>query len=174
MEKMRREFNLPGLFYVDTWPLSVPLMIISEPSVAAQITQSRSLPKHPLVMDVLRGLIGDHSIFSTEGQEWRALRSMFNPGFSLAHLMTLVPFIADEVMIFHNKLQEFAKTGETFPMNERATYLTIDVIGKVMMGEEFNSQTSHNDIVATFMTAMNCTWAHTDIPRKVTHAPLLW
>lgn len=81
-----------------------------------------------------------------EGHEWKVWRSIFNPGFAPANLMGLVPNIVEEVEVFARVLGEWADGGEVVILEEVATKVTVDVIGKVVLdtkvGREFLSPTS--------------------------------
>ncbi|KUI59725.1 hypothetical protein VP1G_06949 [Cytospora mali] len=68
-----------------------------------------------------------------QGEEWKALRRRFNPGFAPQHLMTLLPSIMDKASIFLNRLDDLARTGETFSLQGLATNLTFDVIGSLVL-----------------------------------------
>ena len=93
---------------------------------------------------------------------------MFNPGFASGHLMTLLPYMVDMSVTFCEKLREKAKTGEIVEMEELATRLTIDIMGKIVLqvcptvpcnvvstnilssDADFNAQNAPNAIVETF------------------------
>ena len=47
--------------------------------------------------------------------------------------MTLVPGIVDDSIIFTEKLASHAAKGEVFRLEEDATRLTVDIIGKVTL-----------------------------------------
>lgn len=86
----------PGLgpvFYLDNWPFSAPILVIASPTSAYQITQEHSLPKFPALRHFLRPLTGEYDLVTMEGELWKTWRSIYNPGFSSSHLMTLVPDI---------------------------------------------------------------------------------
>jgi cytochrome P450 len=174
MTLLQRQHNLPGLFYIDTWPITVPMLIITEPSIAAQVTQKPSLPRHSLVKEALRNLTGPRSIFDTNGQEWKSLRSLFNPGFASTHLNALVPGIADHVMVFHSKLLAHARKGDVFPVENMVTSLTLDVIGQVVLGQNLDSQNGNSPIADTFRKGVNTQWSHMDLIGKMKGIPMLW
>jgi cytochrome P450 len=148
---IRKKYNLGKVFYVDFWPLGPRNLFIADPEIASQyITTTQSLPKSPLVSDYLHKLLGPNNMVSLEGPKWKALRSMFNPGFASAHLMTLVPYIVDQSLVFCDVLRESAASNTLIEMEELATRLTVDIIGKVVLDSDFNAQRSENPIVSTF------------------------
>ena len=72
-------------------------------------------------------------IVSSDGPLWKTWRSAFNPGFSVSHIMTMMPGIVDDVATFARILHEKAVTNELFRMEHLATRLTVDVIGRVVL-----------------------------------------
>lgn len=54
---IKDKYGLGHVFYLDLWPLADPMMLIHDPGVAAQITQTKNLPKHTLVKKFLRGMV---------------------------------------------------------------------------------------------------------------------
>ena len=121
-------------FYMDLWPIGPRWLFITDPELASHyVTTGTSLPKSKLVVAFLSKLLGDNNMVSVDGPQWKKLRTMFNPGFSSVHLMTLVPYMVDASVTFCEVLREKAKTEEVFEMEEYATRLTIDIIGKVVL-----------------------------------------
>ncbi len=132
MHALREEYNLGPIFYVDTWPAVSPTMVIESPDIAQQILGQHRLLKHP-EGKLIVPLVGEESLVLIEGQKWKKWRAAFNPGFSAGHLMTLVPGIVDTGTIFTEILTEHANNGNVFRLEEAATNLTVDVIGKIVM-----------------------------------------
>lgn len=87
---------------------------------------------------------------AADGPEWKTWRSAFNPGFSAAHLMTLMPIIVDDVEVFCKILEQRAAEDRPFRMEHLATRLTIDIIGKIVLDTHFNSQVGENELVSAF------------------------
>lgn len=92
-----------------------------------------------------------------EGLEWKNARALFNPGFTLAHLTTLVPSIVNEAIIFRNVLGKFADSGEVHPIEPAASCAAIDVMAHVVLGISLNSQTSENEFVEYFRKSISWT-----------------
>lgn len=148
---IRKKYGLGNIFYVDFWPLGPRSLFIADPELSSQyVTTAQSLPKSSLTTDFLGRLLGSNNMVGLEGAQWKALRSMFNPGFASAHLMTLVPYIVDQSLVFCDVLKEAAESNELVEMEELATRLTVDIIGKVVLDSDFNAQRSENPIVSTF------------------------
>ena len=70
---------------------------------------------------------------SMDGPEHKRWRAIFNPGFSSAHIMTLVDGIVDDSLIFMEILGRHAKEQGIFSLEEAATRATVDIIGRVVL-----------------------------------------
>lgn len=133
-DQLKRAFpHLGPVFYIDSWPFVPRILVVASPTSAYQITQEHSLPKYPATRKFLRPLTGESGLITMEGQLWRTWRTIYNPGFSAAHLKTLVPDIVDETVIFCNILREHARSRDIFPLKHATGNLTMDVIGRVVM-----------------------------------------
>ncbi|KAI7708904.1 hypothetical protein KC353_g10730, partial [Hortaea werneckii] len=103
---IRDHFGLGDYFYVDPWPFGDPIMMIFDADIMNQFTVKQSLPKHPEVEKFMRNIGGPGNMVSSEGVEWKKWRSAFNPGFAASHLMSLVPLIVDDVLIFNDIMKK--------------------------------------------------------------------
>jgi len=132
--QIRREIPDVGpVFYLDMWPFTLPILVVSSPSAAYQLTQERSPPKTEGLRRFMRPLAQNEDLVSLEGQPWKHWRNVFNPGFSAGHLINLVPQIAKEVSTFCEILRERAQVGDLFPLEEATVNLTMDTIGRVAL-----------------------------------------
>lgn len=127
------------------------MLMILDSDLMAQCTVKHSVPKHDAVKDFMVHLGGPGNLVSSEGNEWKKWRSAFNPGFSVGHLMTLVPTIVDDCAVYCDILTQHAKKGDLFRMEAATTKLTVDIIGKVIMDLSFNSQKGKHELVDAFM-----------------------
>lgn len=132
-EVRKRYPNLNTAFYLDNWPFGPLVLIVLDPDMSYQLTQANSLPKHEGLRHFVRPIAGKDALVTLEGPVWKRWRTIFNPGFSLSHIMTLVPSIVEEMMIFKNILQAHAEKGDIFHLEEMSLNLTIDIIGRVVM-----------------------------------------
>ena len=121
------------VFYLDMWPFASPILVVSSPSAAYQVTQEHSLPKSDELRRWMKPLTGNKDLVSLEGQAWKRWRNVYNPGFSASHLMYLVPQITKEVSTFCEVLRERAQAGSTFPLEAATVNLTMDTIGRVVL-----------------------------------------
>ena len=148
---IQKKYNMGDFFYVDWWPLGPRWLFMSDPELISQyVTTAQNLPKSILETAFLDKFLGDSNMVSIEGEKWKTQRSMFNPGFSTAHLMTLVPYIVDSSLVFCDVINQKAKTNHLFQLEGVGTHLTIDIIGKVVLDSDFDSQKALHPIVETF------------------------
>jgi cytochrome P450 len=149
---IKQKYNMPSVFYMDLWPISGSSMIFCDDPVysAKYATTGTSLPKARSASDFLDEFLGPDNLVTAEGAHWKSLRGIFNPGFSAAHLMTLVPYMVDSSMTFLDILGQKAQSNELFQLEEYATRLTIDIIGKVVLNADFDSQRHDHPLVTTF------------------------
>ncbi|KAJ9603403.1 hypothetical protein H2200_012181 [Cladophialophora chaetospira] len=148
---IRKKYDMGDVFYVDWWPLGPRWVFIADPELASKfLTTGQSLPKSRLVTGYLAKLLGSSNMVSLEGQAWKSLRSIFNPGFSASHLITLVPYIVDSSLVFLDLLREKARTNELIQLDPLSIGFAIDIIGKVVMDSDFDSQKHPHPIVSTF------------------------
>lgn len=96
--------------------------------------------------------VGTQSIITTHGEQHRFWRKVFDAGFSSSHLASLTPMIVERVKIFTEKLEAQAKTEEVLPLLPSTKSLTLDIIGRVTMAADFNTQKQSNEIVDAFLT----------------------
>ena len=132
--------DLGPVFYVDTWPFGPAMLVVTAPEQAYQITQVQSLPKFRALADYMRPVTGGNDMITLEGNEWKKWRSIFNPGFKSGHLITLLPEMVKEVSTFCNILRDLAGNNRIFSMDQVATRLSLDIIGRVVL--YFRSSTS--------------------------------
>lgn len=149
---VKERYNLGDYFYLDPWPLGDPILAIFDTDLMTECVVKHSLPKHPAIEEFIQHLGGPGNLVSAEGTEWKKWRSAFNPGFSAQHLVTLVPSIVDQCSIFCEIMTERAKKNELFRMEQAATKLTVDIIGKVILDLSFNSQKGPNELVDAFIS----------------------
>jgi cytochrome P450 len=87
---VREKYDLPPVFYLDLEPVDRSILVILDPQAAEEVSQNSNLPKHEQVRNVLEPLMGPQNLLTTDGALWKKWRTIFNPGFSVQHLMTQV------------------------------------------------------------------------------------
>ncbi|KAF2192569.1 cytochrome protein [Zopfia rhizophila CBS 207.26] len=144
---LTKDYDLPPVFYVDVHPVNAPMMVILDPETAQEVSANSGLPKHPNISDFIAPLAGKENLVTMEGSLWKKWRSIFNPGFSTSHLMAQIPTIVSCAQEFVRILDKHAARKDVFRLEEEATKVTIDVIGKVVCDHDFNSLTTDNEFV---------------------------
>lgn len=133
-DMIRRELpDLGPVYYLDTWPFGPQMLIVASPSSLYQVTQEHSLPKYHAMKTFLQPITEGLDIVTMEGQAWKIWRSIFNPGFSASHLMTLTSCIVEETRKFCDLLQGYLQSDQVFRMKDLTDYLALDVIGRVVL-----------------------------------------
>ncbi|KAF1733590.1 putative sterigmatocystin biosynthesis P450 monooxygenase stcS [Beauveria bassiana] len=141
---MHDALGKPPLMFVDMWPASKPVVLLTSHELAEQMARSSSKfpfspPKASAIKDLVH-LTGQQSILTSEGQEWKRLRKTYSLAFAPAHLMSLLPCMVEKLTPTIARLTAFSQTQESFSLFNVAASLTIDVIGAVVMDEEFHAQ----------------------------------
>ena len=133
-DMIRRELpDLGPLFYLDTWPFGPQMLVVASPGSLHQITQQRSLPKYHALKSFLLPIADGFDIVTMEGKLWKKWRSIFNPGFSASHLVTLTSGIVEETATFCEILGTHLNNRAVFQMKDLTDFLAMDVIGRVVM-----------------------------------------
>jgi cytochrome P450 len=123
-----------GLCIIDTWPFSLPLLVISTPTAANALQKySSSLSKPDDVNSPLNTLCTGSSMMTMPEDQWKQWRVLFNPSFSITYLTQLAPTIASEISILCEKLREIARAGKVIQLEPLASRLTIDVVGRISL-----------------------------------------
>lgn len=135
-----RKYNLPGLFYLDLWPIAWGQIVVTDPDLALDVTVVRNHPKHEAIGLIVNPIIGDSNIVSTDGPRWKHLHKMVSPAFSISYITEMRPMVAAEVMKFRSILQQKAESGETFRLEDCTHNLTFDVISTAAFGQSLDAQ----------------------------------
>lgn len=132
--QVQRQFpGLGQMFYLDTWPFSLQMLVVAAPDPAYQFIQSHSLPKSYTLGEYMHPITGGNNLVTMEGNEWKTWRNIFNPGFSSGHLMTLIPAIMKDVSTFCEILRTASTGSEIVSMDSLTTRLSLDIIGRVAL-----------------------------------------
>ncbi|GKT46348.1 cytochrome P450 monooxygenase aflN [Colletotrichum spaethianum] len=104
---------LDQAFYLDQCAFAKPILIVSSPDGARQLTQGHSLGKEPGQQMVLKPLPGGYDLDTMEGDEWKLWHNVLSPGFQVSNIAALVPSLANMANIFCNRLRQSAQRNET-------------------------------------------------------------
>lgn len=97
-----------------------------------QVYEVRNYHKSPRYQDLLP-LLGAQSMVLSEGEDWRAQRDAFNPGFSSTFLRAALPGFVDCTKHLITRLEQAADDGQVVFMHYLAVAVTLEVICKVLM-----------------------------------------
>jgi cytochrome P450 len=125
--QLSRSFSM-GIFYVDLYPFSYPLIVVFSPFLASQV-ESLDLTKPNDIYGKVDAITDGPSLLTMHGDIWKRWRKMFNPGFSETCMMGLADGIAQEVGVFCEVLKNMAIEERMFQLEEATLRLTFDVIG---------------------------------------------
>jgi cytochrome P450 len=143
-----QDYNFRGLYYVDTYPMMEPLVVIIDPEVARQIqTSPKMFTRHPELLRLLKDFLGAKGVFFAFGETWSKTRGWFKPAFSMSHLLTLVPGgMLEETLVLKEILTELATSKQTFRMFDLLHRFTFDLIGRTVADVRTKSQTEYSAI----------------------------
>lgn len=121
-----------GAFYLNLWPFNNPVIVVTSPFVASQV-EDAFLDKPANICATLEIINGGPSLQTMHGATWREWRSMLNPGFAPGYMTKQASILADEVMAFCELLQDRAKSGVMFQLEEYTLRLTFDIIARITL-----------------------------------------
>ncbi|KAL8716977.1 MAG: hypothetical protein Q9225_005738 [Loekoesia sp. 1 TL-2023] len=142
--------NIGPVFYVDTWPFGPPILALTSADAANQATVAHSLPKFAMLREYMKPMTGGIDLTTLEGRQWKTWRTVFNPGFSANYLMTMVPQMLKDVLVFCDILEQRVAGGHIFSLDPLTINLNLDIIGRLALDVVFNAQRERN----SFTTAL--------------------
>jgi cytochrome P450 len=122
-----------GAALLDMWPLTRPMLVVFNPEMMAQFCQDVSLLKADLITEEFTPFTGCKDLLSLEGQEWKKWRKIFNPGFSVQNIATMVPAMIEEISVFRDWLIATAASDQTVKLEPSALKMTVDVIARSVL-----------------------------------------
>ncbi|KAK4629585.1 Cytochrome P450 monooxygenase [Fulvia fulva] len=147
---VKEYYNLPDVFYFDPWPLGPQIMLIFNADMMHAVSVATSLPKHPVTLDFMKNFGGPGNLVSSEGKEWKRWRSAFNPGFAPAQLMSMLPVVVDECQRFCDIMSTHAKNNDIIRLEQYATNLTVNIIGKIVLDLDLKAWEGRNPLLTAF------------------------
>ena len=78
-------------------------------------------------------ITGGQDIITMNGEPWKHCRSVFNPGFQPSYLVSQVPGIVQEVMVYREILYERCREQKLFQLDPITLNLTMDVIARATL-----------------------------------------
>lgn len=136
-----QKYDLKGIFYMDLWPVADSQVVITDIDLMDQVHVKRAFPQHKLAGDFMAPIIGRDNIATSNGKTWKMLHNAMAPAFAPSHVKNLITVMTEEVLIFRNTLDEYAKTGEVFSLEETAAKLIFDVVARIVFHFPLHAQT---------------------------------
>ena len=153
-ERLANHFpNSDSVCYMDMWPFSPPLMVVSSPDTASQAVQQQSLRKPSTLMDLFYPITGGPDLIFMNGEQWKKSRGVFNPGFNPSYLVSQVPAIVEEVVISKDILQAAGQQAKVFQLDPVTLNLTLDVIARITF--DMSQIDFHNTFANTLLGIFN-------------------
>lgn len=131
----RKHFSKQGVFYIDLWPVSGLFLINVSPHVANRIHANPkiSMERPGLLPRFFKPICGGPNMFDLPEKKWKPWRAIFSKGFSAEHILSLVPGMVDETVVYCETLRGLALQGNMFYLDSTPLRFTIDVIGKTVL-----------------------------------------
>ena len=132
----REHFMKEGVFYLDLWPMSGLFLTVISPSTAVEVTQTSanlSAERPFLLRRFLRPITGGLTLFDMHEKDWKSWRAVFNKGFSANHVLSLVPDMAKETVVYSETLRDLAQKGDMFYLDTTTLRYTMDMIGRTIL-----------------------------------------
>ena len=132
----REHFQSEGLFYIDLWPASGLMMILTSPHGAAQAAQTNTkicYERASMLKRFFKPIAGGPNLFDMTENEWKPWRAVFSKGFSTEHVTNLVPQVLREVEIYKERLRVMASKREMFYLDLVTLRFMVDVMGRTIL-----------------------------------------
>ena len=133
---MQDGFAERGAFYLDVWPFSKPMLIVTSPELAQQatVTNPGMATRRPAELAAwFKPFAGGPNLFDLPEQEWKPWRQLFSQGFGPTQNLSLVPSMVEKTVVFRDRLRKYAQTGELFQLEPALLEYTDDLMGRVVL-----------------------------------------
>ncbi|KAL4934895.1 hypothetical protein BDV06DRAFT_208071 [Aspergillus oleicola] len=141
-------------FYIDLWPFTMPLLVVTSPDLAVQACQTYALPKPSILDAFVNPLTGGRTMFTQNGPEWKRSRDLFNNRFSMKVLFKLAPKIVKEAEVYVNVLRGHANKGDMFFLDKITCDYVMDIIGVLTLNARLQSLTKYNPLAASMRSSI--------------------
>lgn len=123
------EVHLPG----------VDLYMVNEPSLVRRVMveEASSFPKHEMLGDALRPLLGD-SIFTTNGEVWRRQRALMDPSFEAARIRHVFGRMREAAEAMAARLRQVPE-GAEHDVEIEMTHVAADIILRTILSQPLDS-----------------------------------
>ncbi|KAL7619489.1 hypothetical protein AAE478_010028 [Parahypoxylon ruwenzoriense] len=146
LDRISRKMNRAPAYYFDSYPVSTPMLIVTDPYIANQVTNHAavSTEKPATIKEWFAPISGKGGInlFTQNGQEWKRDHNLFLPFFNNNNLDSAMPIIIEQMLVFRDILRMKAQAGNLFRMEPLTLSLMNDIIGRVVFNADLGNQTS--------------------------------
>lgn len=117
-----------------------PLVVLSETALVQRVLQERpdAFRRFGPIEDVTREIEG-YGLFSAEGEDWRRMRKLVLPGFSLRQLRDFHPDLVRITERLGRTWANAARAGAPIDPLEALKRYTVDVTSQVAFGRDLNT-----------------------------------
>jgi cytochrome P450 len=120
-----------------------PCVSILDPKVVQAMctTHNSQFDKHPLVLNLVRKLLGEGILFSQTDTRWRKRRTAISPAFYKGKLVKLVELAKDMVVETNERWQKLAVNGRTrINFMEEVSNMHVKILLKCALGEDVSEK----------------------------------
>ncbi|KAI5863986.1 cytochrome P450 [Durotheca rogersii] len=146
LDRLCRKLGRAPAYYFDSSPMSIPMLIVTDPYIANQVTNHAvvSAEKPESLSSWFAPISGNRGVnlFTQNGPEWKRDHDLFLPFFNNSNLDSTMPVVVDQMLVFRDLLRKGAATGELLRMGPLTLSLMNDITGNVIFNEELGNQTA--------------------------------
>ncbi|KAL8833872.1 MAG: hypothetical protein Q9170_004049 [Blastenia crenularia] len=151
----REHFQSEGLYYIDMWPASAMMIIVTSPSVANQVAQANTkicYDRAAMLKRFFKPIAGGPNLFDMAEKEWKPWRQIFNKGFSNDQTTNMVSHVLKETEVYKKTLRRFAKQEKMVFLDLVTLRFTMDVIGQTILNVSLGAQQGYNVLADSMMS----------------------
>lgn len=131
---------MPGVWYLDLWPIVPPQLIVTSAELSREILTGQPYPIHDKVEEFMSTVIGPNTIVATNGNLWRALHHIMAPSFTPMAVKSQVTTIIYNSLMLRDRLLARADEGIAFSLEEEVSKTVFDVTSTIVLGFSLNAQ----------------------------------
>jgi cytochrome P450 len=106
-----------------------------------QVQVQRAYNQHPMSEELLSAIVGPNVVATANGPVWKKLHHAMAPSFLMSHVRTLTGLMADETMLFRDRLKSLAQGGAVFSFEKECSRLIFDIVGQIVFNFPLHAQT---------------------------------
>ncbi|KAF2429661.1 cytochrome P450 [Tothia fuscella] len=147
MTSIAQKYDLEGIFYLDLYPASVSMVVLTEPTLMDHIAITKPLRVHPMAEELLSPMLGTNIIAAANGAVWKMLHKAMAPAFNWGHVRGLTGLFVEETLEFRRALDKLAESEELFSMEDVSAKLVFDIIARVVFNYSLHAQTKGSQVL---------------------------